>query len=142
MNLTLQNVLYTLGLHLDLILIPRIYAQGLDIIFGINAVVIFFPDRNTVIKEIRMNRHYLVNVLKTPQVFLINSLKKPVPIDIQHCYFGHIGIDAIRNVVKKRLVDGLYIIGNYSLKSIVVATTRHSRTNDLTTSKALQWAIK
>ena len=24
----------------------------------------------------------------------------------------------------------------------VVATTRHSRTNDLTTSKALQWAIK
>jgi len=25
---------------------------------------------------------------------------------------------------------------------IVVATTRHSRTNDLTTSKALQWAIK
>jgi len=26
--------------------------------------------------------------------------------------------------------------------SNVVATTRHSRTNDLTTSKALQWAIK
>jgi len=25
---------------------------------------------------------------------------------------------------------------------VVVATTRHSRTNDLTTSKALQWAIK
>lgn len=25
-NITLQNVLYTLGLHLDLILIPRIYA--------------------------------------------------------------------------------------------------------------------
>ena len=24
----------------------------------------------------------------------------------------------------------------------VVATTHHSRTNDLTTSKALQWAIK
>ena len=24
----------------------------------------------------------------------------------------------------------------------VIATTRHSRTNDLTTSKALQWAIK
>ena len=24
----------------------------------------------------------------------------------------------------------------------IVATTRHSRTNDLTTSKALQWAIK
>jgi len=28
------------------------------------------------------------------------------------------------------------------LKVSVVATTRHSRTNDLTTSKALQWAIK
>ena len=27
-------------------------------------------------------------------------------------------------------------------KCCVVATTRHSRTNDLTTSKALQWAIK
>ena len=27
-------------------------------------------------------------------------------------------------------------------KEGVVATTRHSRTNDLTTSKALQWAIK
>ena len=26
--------------------------------------------------------------------------------------------------------------------AVVVATTRHSRTNDLTTSKALQWAIK
>jgi len=26
--------------------------------------------------------------------------------------------------------------------NIVVATTCHSRTNDLTTSKALQWAIK
>jgi len=26
--------------------------------------------------------------------------------------------------------------------AIIVATTRHSRTNDLTTSKALQWAIK
>jgi len=25
---------------------------------------------------------------------------------------------------------------------VVVATTHHSRTNDLTTSKALQWAIK
>ena len=25
---------------------------------------------------------------------------------------------------------------------VVVATTRHSRTNDLTMSKALQWAIK
>ena len=33
---------------------------------------------------------------------------------------------------------------NYEIhdKEIVVATTRHSRTNDLTTSKALQWAIK
>jgi len=27
-------------------------------------------------------------------------------------------------------------------RGLVVATTRHSRTNDLTTSKALQWAIK
>ena len=27
-------------------------------------------------------------------------------------------------------------------RNFVVATTRHSRTNDLTTSKALQWAIK
>ena len=33
---------------------------------------------------------------------------------------------------------------NYEIhdKEIVVATTHHSRTNDLTTSKALQWAIK
>ena len=30
----------------------------------------------------------------------------------------------------------------YSDTILVVATTRHSRTNDLTTSKALQWAIK
>jgi len=28
------------------------------------------------------------------------------------------------------------------IRRSVVATTRHSRTNDLTTSKALQWTIK
>jgi len=28
------------------------------------------------------------------------------------------------------------------IPDVVVATTRHSRTNDLTMSKALQWAIK
>ena len=31
---------------------------------------------------------------------------------------------------------------SYSNVHVVVATTRHLRTNDLTTSKALQWAIK
>ena len=32
--------------------------------------------------------------------------------------------------------------GGKGKKMSIVATTRHSRTNDLTTSKALQWAIK
>jgi len=44
---------------------------------------------------------------------------------------------------KKCLKNNLCLycgIGDYKLD--VVATTRHSRTNDLTTSKALQWAIK
>jgi len=40
-----------------------------------------------------------------------------------------------KEIPAKKLVD--QDIGPY-----VVATTRHSRTNDLTTSKALQWAIK
>jgi len=31
---------------------------------------------------------------------------------------------------------------NNFLSNSVVATTRHSRTNDLTSNKALQWAIK
>ena len=83
-----------------------------------NTVVVCFPDRDTAIKGIRINRLYLVNILEMLQVFLMKLLRKLVPIDIWHCYFGHIGIDTIRNVVRKRLVDGLYIIGNYSLKSI------------------------
>ena len=44
---------------------------------------------------------------------------------------------------------GLWITGAFQttpslgIEAItVVVTTRHSRTNDLTTSKALQWAIK
>jgi len=32
--------------------------------------------------------------------------------------------------------------GSQRYRAGVVAITRHSRTNDLTTSKALQWAIK
>jgi len=33
-------------------------------------------------------------------------------------------------------------VGGFVIAYSVVATTHHSRTNDLTTSKALQWAIK
>jgi len=83
-----------------------------------NAVVVCFPDRDTAIKGIRINRLYLVNVLEMLQVFLMKLLRKLVPIDIWHCYFGHIGMDAIRNVMKKRLVDELDIIRNHSLKSV------------------------
>jgi len=42
------------------------------------------------------------------------------------------------------IVEPTYVFYEMVLKnmSTVVATTCHSRTNDLTMSKALQWAIK
>jgi len=52
-------------------------------------------------------------------------------------YIRLIQENSIENSVQNNL---LYILKPHSL--CVVATTRHSRTNDLTTSKALQWAIK
>ena len=109
---------WEVDLILHLISISRICTQRLDVIFGMNAVVVCFPDEDTAIKEIRINRLYLVNILEILQVFLIKLLRKPVPIDIWHCYLGHIGIDDIRNLVRKRLVDGLDIIRNHSLKSV------------------------
>ena len=45
-------------------------------------------------------------------------MKKSVLIDIWYYCFGYIGIDAVRNMVRKRLVNRLGIIGNHSLKSV------------------------
>ena len=70
------------------------------------------------IKRVQRNKLYLVNVLKTPQVFLANFLWKPAQIYVQHCHFGHIEVDAIRNIVKKRLVDELNIVGAHTVESI------------------------
>ena len=78
-------------------------------------MVVCFLDRNTAIKGIRMNELYLVNVL---EVFLTKLLREPVPMNIWHFCFEYIGIDAIRNVVRKGLVDELDVVRNYSLKSI------------------------
>ena len=59
-------------------------------------------------------------------------------------FFDEVRLPTITPVVI--YMDNNYFISN-SLNNknhqyTVVATTRHSRTNDLTTSKALQWAIK
>ena len=78
-------------------------------------MVVCFPDRNTAIKGIRINELYLVNVL---EVFLTKLLREPVPMNIWHFCFEYIGIDAIRNMVRKGLVDELDVVRNYSLKSI------------------------
>ena len=47
-----------------------------------------------------------------------------------------------RYLAPRYLNDTLTTIEYNSYTSSIVATTRHSRTNDLTTSKALQWTIK
>ena len=56
---------------------------------------------------------------------------------------------SIHKLVGEKIVSGYIKLGLANNKTAekpsppsVVATTRHSRTNDLTTSKALQWAIK
>lgn len=100
-DLNLQNVLHILGLHLNLISILRICVQGFDIIFGTNIVIVCFLDGNTTIKRIRINELYLVNILNILQVFLMKSLRKLILMDIWYCHFGYIGINTIRNVVRK-----------------------------------------
>ena len=58
---------------------------------------------------------------------------------------GHYSQQVHEHLAAKGLAPKLYgyvKVDGAPTAYIVVATTRHSRTNDLTTSKALQWAIK
>jgi len=73
-NLILQNVLHIPELHSNLISIPRVCSQGLNIIFGLNAVTTQFSNGCVAIKGVWKNKLYIVNVLETLQVFLVNSL--------------------------------------------------------------------
>ena len=83
-DLVLKNILHTLGLQSNLISIPKICAQGLNVNFGLNTVAVQFSNGDTAVEGVRKNGLYLINIPKTPQVFLTKSTKKPIPMDIWH----------------------------------------------------------
>ena len=49
--------------------------------------------------------------LSLPKVLVATSLDKPVPIKVWHRRFGHAGLQLIRKLESKGLVDGLHIQG-------------------------------
>ena len=64
----------------------------------------------------------------------------PAPIDSLPSYNINMSQINLHEIIRQQQEQLAAI--QAQIQALVVATTRHSRTNDLTTSKAFQWAIK
>jgi len=94
-----------------------------------------------------------IMVKSNVHIFNINILLKEVKFDVSANFMcsnnkgtvittNKVATSLDLNIMEKYIKEVNVINTSNIMSPSVVATTRHSRTNDLTTSKALQWAIK
>ena len=93
-----------------------------------------------------MNAKYLINRNFNIELYIIMirgiNINSSIP-QYKNCWkWGNITFICCMHRAKCQKCNGLHKLKHYRDMVYVVATTCHSRTNDLTTSKALQQAIK
>ena len=94
-NLNLHNVLYTLGLHFNLISILKTCNLGLEVYFGTDNIVAKFDDNQVVIQGIQQDSLYYVKVVRKPLTLVIRLVRKVVILSDQYCCFGYMGVGSL-----------------------------------------------
>jgi len=80
-DLILRDMLYTPGLHSNLIFILKICKLSLDVIFGVEDMIAKFKDRKIAILEVYHNKIYLVRVIYEPLALNIRLVRKVISLE-------------------------------------------------------------
>lgn len=94
----------------NLLSIGKFDAAGYCIIFEVGVAKFYDACNKLMLVGRGNNDMYLVDTLDTPTALSACSHEKPMAIDTWHRRFRHASIDAIRNMERKSLVDGLHIV--------------------------------
>ncbi|KAJ3552016.1 hypothetical protein NP233_g12967 [Leucocoprinus birnbaumii] len=115
-ELTLNDVLHTPGLRSNLISIPKICSLGYSVFFGLEEVLAKHLGGAIVLRGTMNEGLYQVPVVESPKAYLARSQRNPTSFDVWHRRFGHAGVDSIKNMARKGLVDGLDVVGDLEME--------------------------
>ncbi|KAJ3563743.1 hypothetical protein NP233_g8744 [Leucocoprinus birnbaumii] len=100
----------------NLISIPKVCSLGYSVFFGLDEVLAKHPSGAIVLQGIMTEGLYQVPVAESPKAYLARSQRNPTSLNVWHHHFGHAGVESIKNMARKGLVDGLDVVGDLEMK--------------------------
>ena len=108
-KLTFNSALHTPNLLANLVSIGHFNDAGFTIIFGGKTVKFIDPNGTNILTGKWSQGMYLLEPVEPHVAMIAKSIDKPTTLDVWHRRFGHAGISGLRELARKKLVDGLDI---------------------------------
>ena len=108
-KLTFNLALHTPNLSANLVSIGCFDDAEFTIIFGGKTVKFIDPNGTNILTGKWSQGMYLLEPVEPHVAMIAKSIDKPTTLDVWHRQFGHAGISGLRELARKKLVDGLDI---------------------------------
>ena len=116
-NIILEDILHTSGLRSNLISVPKLERKGTGVIFRNGKATIKLADGSKVLSAVKFGRMYIVELDRmSPETSLAQSKYKSASFDTWHRCLAHTRADVLREMISKKLVDGLHMHGDLTIK--------------------------
>ena len=110
-------MLHTPGLRSNLISVSKLSEKGANISFNNRFAFVTVKNDINIITATRLGQLYVVDMNKgLASAFTTQAKKTAVNFDTWHCRLGHAGADSIKELITKKLVDGLNTDGELMMK--------------------------
>ena len=116
-KITLNNMLHIPALRSNLISVLKLSEKGANVSFNNRFAFITVKNGINIITATRLGQLYVVDMNKgLASAFTTQAKKTAVSFDMWHRRLGHAGADSIKELITKKLVDGLNTDGELMMK--------------------------
>jgi hypothetical protein len=116
-KMLLSDLLHTPNLHSNLISVSKLVSKGARVSFEGNKAIVQDIEGSQIFSTMKRDGLYVIDVVHT-SANAAKVGKKGVPYKIWHRRLGHIPVNAILQMLKGNLIDGLNAEGEAKLKAL------------------------